>query len=66
MGLRDRPRDEEAEPRSRFRMLPGHAPELLEDERLVLGSDSGAAVAHLDADPAVLRERLDLDRFAGR
>ena len=47
-------------------MLPAHAAELLEDERVVLGCDARAVVAHLDVDPPVLRERLDLDLAAGR
>ena len=66
VSFRDRPRDEQAEPGARLRLLPGYTPELLEDQRVVLGRDSRAAVADLDADAAVFRERLDLDLAAGR
>ena len=66
VGLRDRPGNEEPEACSRLGVLSADAAELLEDERLVLGCDAGAAVAHLDRDPAVLREGLDVDRRAGR
>src|SRR6186997_122710 len=62
--LGDRARDEEAETRARLRLLTAHAAELLEDERVVLRRDPGAAIAHLDVDPAVLGERVDLDLAA--
>ena len=64
--LRDRPGDEEPEARPGLGVLSADAAELLEDEGLVLGCDAGAAVPHLDGDPSVLREGLDVDRCSCR
>src|SRR5215217_4861667 len=64
--LGNRARDEEAETGARLRLLPAHAAEPLEDQRVMLGCDTGAAVAHLDADRPVVRQRFDLDLAAYR
>ncbi len=72
MRLRDRARDEEAEAGAGLRAPAGvHAPELLEDEEVLVGGDAGPVVDHGDDDVPVVRAgaHLDLvprDRVLGR
>ncbi|TMM15216.1 MAG: WYL domain-containing protein [Actinobacteria bacterium] len=65
VGLRDRARDEEAEPGAGLGPAGDvGAPELLEDEPLLIERDSGTAVDDRDAHGAVLRLRPHLDLLA--
>ena len=59
--LGDRAGDVEAEPRSRLGCGASNAPELLEDEPLVLGGDPAAGVDDLDHGMPVDGRRPDLD-----
>src|SRR3954452_2353328 len=66
VGLRDRARDEQAEPGARPRVAARDPAELLEDQPPVLVRDPWPVVAHVDVDVAVLRVGAHLDLVSGR